>query len=280
MIWHSDHPPPVRGRRRHARRDGPLSAAERFPYRPALVDAATAAASRTPSSCSAADRVAALLAERGLGPGDVLALLGAQPPARGRASPSARCAPASRSAGSAPPPPSPSWPPSSADSGVGARRHAPRRWRPAAERAGALGRRWTIGDEPAPRALHRARARRKAWAEIALLPYSSGTTGPPKGVVITHRNLSTAVRQFQAGLRLSEREHGHRGCPVRARHGLLAQPRESPLAAGATVVTMARFEPARYLELAAKHRATVLIGAPPLIAALARSRAPTSRTSS
>ena len=38
-----------------------------------------------------------------------------------------------------------------------------------------------------------------------------------------------------------------------------------PLAAGATVVTMPRFEPAGYLELAERHRATVLIGAPPLM---------------
>ena len=42
-----------------------------------------------------------------------------------------------------------------------------------------------------------------------------------------------------------------------------------PLAAGATVVTMPRFEPAGYLALAERHRATVLIGAPPLMRALA-----------
>jgi acyl-CoA synthetase (AMP-forming)/AMP-acid ligase II len=45
-----------------------------------------------------------------------------------------------------------------------------------------------------------------------------------------------------------------------------------PLAAGATVVTMARFGPAAYLELAARHRATVLIGAPPLMRVLAAAR--------
>jgi acyl-CoA synthetase (AMP-forming)/AMP-acid ligase II len=43
-----------------------------------------------------------------------------------------------------------------------------------------------------------------------------------------------------------------------------------PLAAGATVVTMPRFELGAYLELAARHRATIFIGAPPLVVALAR----------
>ena len=39
-----------------------------------------------------------------------------------------------------------------------------------------------------------------------LLPYSSSTTSLPKGVVITPATSSTAVRQFQAGLRLGERD--------------------------------------------------------------------------
>jgi acyl-CoA synthetase (AMP-forming)/AMP-acid ligase II len=43
-----------------------------------------------------------------------------------------------------------------------------------------------------------------------------------------------------------------------------------PLASGATVVTMPRFDPARFLELLARHRVTVQIGAPPMHEVLTR----------
>src|SRR5215218_2010985 len=41
---------------------------------------------------------------------------------------------------------------------------------------------------------------------VGLLPYSSGTTGLPKGVLLTHANLVTAVRQVASGLRIGERD--------------------------------------------------------------------------
>jgi acyl-CoA synthetase (AMP-forming)/AMP-acid ligase II len=41
-----------------------------------------------------------------------------------------------------------------------------------------------------------------------------------------------------------------------------------PLCAGATVVTMARFDPGRFLELIERHRVTVLVGAPPMLRVL------------
>jgi long-subunit acyl-CoA synthetase (AMP-forming) len=36
---------------------------------------------------------------------------------------------------------------------------------------------------------------------IALIPYSSGTTGMPKGVLLSHANLVTVTRQIAARLR-------------------------------------------------------------------------------
>ena len=117
-----------------------------------------------------------------------------------------------------------------------------------------------------------------ATADTALLPYSSGTTGLPKAVAITHRHLSTAVRQFQAALRLTERDTLIAVAPFAHVMGFVPN-LAVPLAAGATVVTMPRFDPAGYLELAARHRATVLIGAPPLMRRAGR-RAGAARTSS
>jgi acyl-CoA synthetase (AMP-forming)/AMP-acid ligase II len=42
-----------------------------------------------------------------------------------------------------------------------------------------------------------------------------------------------------------------------------------PLCAGATVVTVPRFDPGRFLELLERHRVTVLVGAPPMLRVLA-----------
>ena len=43
-------------------------------------------------------------------------------------------------------------------------------------------------------------------SDLAALPYSSGTTGLPKGVELTHANLVTSVRQVAAGLRITDRD--------------------------------------------------------------------------
>lgn len=76
---------------------------------------------------------------------------------------------------------------------------------------------------------------------IALLPYSSGTTGLPKGVVLTHANLVTSVRQLGRHLRPTRRDVALALAPFSHVMGFVVTC-ALPLAAGATVVTMARFD--------------------------------------
>src|SRR5512132_1659552 len=103
---------------------------------------------------------------------------------------------------------------------------------------------------------------------VALLPYSSGTTGLPKGVRLTHANLVTSVRQVAAGLRVGERDTLLAVPPFSHIMGFLVT-LAVPLCSGATVVTMPRFDPTQFLELLQRHRVTVLVGAPPMLRVLA-----------
>jgi acyl-CoA synthetase (AMP-forming)/AMP-acid ligase II len=104
---------------------------------------------------------------------------------------------------------------------------------------------------------------------VALLPYSSGTTGLPKGVMLTHANLVTTVRQMNSGLRLTPDDTVLAVAPFFHVMGFMAT-LALPLASGATVVTMPRFDLEGFLALIQRHRVTVLVVPPPIMAALAR----------
>jgi acyl-CoA synthetase (AMP-forming)/AMP-acid ligase II len=103
---------------------------------------------------------------------------------------------------------------------------------------------------------------------VALLPYSSGTTGLPKGVMLTHTNLVTTVRQVNRGLRLTRHDTVLAVAPFFHIMGFMAT-LAVPLASGATVVTMPRFDLEGFLTLVQRHRVTVLVVPPPVMAALA-----------
>jgi acyl-CoA synthetase (AMP-forming)/AMP-acid ligase II len=105
---------------------------------------------------------------------------------------------------------------------------------------------------------------------IALLPYSSGTSGLPKGVMISHANLVTAVRQVSRGLRLTPADVVLALAPFSHVMGFVIT-LGSALAAGARVVPVPRFEPRGFLELLARERVTVAIVPPPVMPLLARS---------
>jgi acyl-CoA synthetase (AMP-forming)/AMP-acid ligase II len=94
---------------------------------------------------------------------------------------------------------------------------------------------------------------------IGLLPYSSGTTGLPKGVMLTHANLVSSVRQVTSGLRIGPDDTLLAVAPFFHIMGFQVT-LAVPLAAGATVVTMPRFDLGQLLDLVRRHRVTVLIG--------------------
>ena len=102
---------------------------------------------------------------------------------------------------------------------------------------------------------------------MALLPYSSGTTGLPKGVPLTHANLVTSVRQVGRGLRVGEGDTLLAVPPFSHIMGFLVT-LALPLCTGAKVVTVPRFDPGQFLDLLQRHRVTVLVGAPPMLRVL------------
>lgn len=106
-------------------------------------------------------------------------------------------------------------------------------------------------------------------AHVVALPYSSGTTGFPKGVMLTHRNLVANLAQAQPFLNIGEDDVCFAVLPFFHIYGMQVLMNLS-LAHGATVVTAPRFDLVEMLELVQKHRITRLFLVPPIVLALAK----------
>jgi len=94
----------------------------------------------------------------------------------------------------------------------------------------------------------------------ALLAYTSGTTGIPKGVLLTHANLLASIRAAMLAWRWSADDVLVHALPLTHQHGLGGL--HATLLAGARAALLSRFEPRRLAGLAAARRATVLLGVP------------------
>ncbi len=103
---------------------------------------------------------------------------------------------------------------------------------------------------------------------IAVLPYSSGTTGLSKGVMLTHQNLTANLAQSSVPLEMFEDDVLIGVLPFFHIYGMIVIMNMAMLH-GATVVTMPRFDLVEFLDLVQKHRVSIALLVPPIILALA-----------
>src|SRR5229473_2082370 len=105
--------------------------------------------------------------------------------------------------------------------------------------------------------------------DLVALPYSSGTTGLPKGVMLTHYNLVANMRQMD-GLKYFTRDDTLLCVlPLFHIYGLVVV-LNMGLHMGATIVMMPRFDLEQFLGLIQKYRVTLSHIVPPIVLQLAK----------
>ncbi|MEV7673600.1 4-coumarate--CoA ligase family protein [Streptomyces sp. NPDC088752] len=105
--------------------------------------------------------------------------------------------------------------------------------------------------------------------DVAALPYSSGTTGVPKGVMLTHTSIATNLAQLEPFIPMGPGDRILAVLPFFHIYGLTAL-MNAPLRQGATVVVQPRFELDAFLRAIQEHRVNGLYVAPPIVLALAK----------
>lgn len=109
-----------------------------------------------------------------------------------------------------------------------------------------------------------------AAQDLVAILYTSGTTGRPKGAMLTHRNLAANTCSVREALKLSPgSERLLVVLPMfhafAATAGMLA-----PLMHGGTIVPLPRFEPVTVAETIERERITLFLGVPSMYVALLR----------
>jgi acyl-CoA synthetase (AMP-forming)/AMP-acid ligase II len=105
--------------------------------------------------------------------------------------------------------------------------------------------------------------------DVVALPYSSGTTGLSKGVMLTHKNLVANVAQTLGAIPSAPDERLMAVLPFFHIYGMQCM-MNCGLRAGATVVTLPRFDLEQFLRAHQDYRITRSFVAPPIVLALAR----------
>ncbi|SHL15507.1 Acyl-CoA synthetase (AMP-forming)/AMP-acid ligase II [Pseudonocardia thermophila] len=105
--------------------------------------------------------------------------------------------------------------------------------------------------------------------DVAVLPYSSGTTGLAKGVILTHRNLVANLCQVEPVFSVTPERRLLAVLPFFHIYGMTVM-MNNGLYHRSTVVTMPKFEPQEFLRVISEHRVDYVYIAPPVAVFLAK----------
>lgn len=107
--------------------------------------------------------------------------------------------------------------------------------------------------------------------DLAMLLYSSGTTGLSKGVKLTHRNAITAIAVSDDSSNDPNKQRSYLiAIPFFHVYGLVVL-LSTQMNRGSKLIIMPRFDLAKYLASAERYRATHLASVPPMLVALEKS---------
>ena len=107
----------------------------------------------------------------------------------------------------------------------------------------------------------------KSPDDLAVLMYTSGTAGLPKGVMLTYNNLHSDVQACIEAANLQQKHKFLGVIPLFHAFGMTAM-MLAPIELGSPVVYMARFNPAATIEALRKHQASIIFGVPSMFGAM------------
>jgi len=105
--------------------------------------------------------------------------------------------------------------------------------------------------------------------DVVVLPYSSGTTGRSKGVMLTHGNLTANIAQSEHVLLLEQGDVALAILPFFHIYGMQVL-MNGLLANGVTIITMPRFDLEQALTITQEKKVSWFFAVPPIVLALAK----------